>query len=138
MTDIPTSMKTTMNPARPTADQTTQENDVAQRATYGSMPTEWARTVATLSAVNRVLLAGGQRLMGQQMELAHDIARDMMADTQGDRVQRSYRRVIAYGAELSSLLHGSNCEIAAIVGQHLMESINGQTESVEKALASAR
>ena len=138
MTNIQTSASTTMNRDKPADDQPTQENEVAHEATYGGMPAEWARTVAALLAVNRVLLASGQRLISHQMELAQDIARDIMADTQGDRVHRSPRRAIVYGAELGSLLHGSNCEIAAIVVQHLVESTHGLTASVERALASAR
>ena len=43
---------------------------------------EWARNVATLSAVNGVLLASGQRIVRRQMELAQD----MMADTRKARV----------------------------------------------------
>ena len=138
MSNTQTSVQTTMNRARPADDQPTQENEVAHKVTYGRMPAEWARTVATLSAVNGVLLASGQRLISHQMELAQDIARDIMADTQGDRVQRSSRRATAYGAELRSLLYGSNCKIAAIVAQHLMESTQGLTASVEKALTSTR
>jgi hypothetical protein len=53
-------------------------------------------------------------------------------------MRRSSRRAIAYGAELGSLLHSSNCEIAAIVVQHLVESMHGLTARVERALASAR
>jgi len=138
MTNTQATLQTTMNRAKPADDQSTQENEVAHEATYGGMPDEWARTVATLLAVNGVLLASGQRLISHQMELAQDIARDIMADTQGDRAHRSPRRAIAYGAELGSLLHGSNCEIAAIVVQHLVESMHGLTASVERALASAR
>ena len=138
MTNTQTSMQTTMNRAKPADDQPTQENEVAHEATYGRMPAEWARTVVTLSAVNGVLLASGQRLISHQMELSQNIARDIMTDPQGDLMQRSSRRAIAYGAELGSLLYGSNCKIAAIVAQHLMESMHGLTASVEKALASAR
>jgi hypothetical protein len=72
------------------------------------------------------------------MELSQNIARDIMTDPQGDLMQRSSRRAIAYGAELGSLLHSSNCEIAAIVVQHLVESMHGLTARVERALASAR
>jgi len=138
MTNIQTSVSTTMNRDKPADDQPTQENEVAHEATYGGMPAEWARTVATLLAVNRVLLASGQRLISHQMELSQNIARDIMTDPQGDLMQRSSRRAIAYGAELGSLLHGSNCEIAEIVAQHLMESMHGLTASVEKTLASSR
>jgi hypothetical protein len=49
---------------------------------------EWARNVATLSAVNRVLLASGQHIARRQMELAQD----MMADTREARVQRASAR----------------------------------------------
>jgi hypothetical protein len=82
---------------------------------------EWARNVATLSAVNRVLLASGQHIARRQMELAQD----MMADTREARVLRAHRHAIAFGAKSVSVLHGSNCRIAAIVGQHLMKSIRG-------------
>jgi hypothetical protein len=82
---------------------------------------EWARNVATLSAVNRVLLASGQHIARRQMELAQD----MMADTREARVLRAHRHAIAFGAKSVSVLHGSNCRIAAIVGQHLMKSISG-------------
>jgi hypothetical protein len=51
MTNTQTSLQTTMNRAKPADDQPTQENEVAHEATYGRMPAEWARTVATLSAV---------------------------------------------------------------------------------------
>ena len=129
MTNIQTSVSTTMNRDKPADDQPTQENEVAHEATYGGMPAEWARTVGTLLAVNRVLLASGQRLISHQMELSQNIARDIMTDPQGDLMQRSSRRAIAYGAELGSLLHGSNCEIAEIVAQHLMESMHGLTAS---------
>ena len=78
MTDIQTSVSTTMNGAKPADDQPTQENEVAHAATYGGMPAEWARTVATLLAVNRVLLASGQRLISDQMELSQNIARDRL------------------------------------------------------------
>ena len=132
MTNTQTSVQATMNRAKSADDQPMQENKVAHEATYGRMPAEWARTIATLSAVNGVLLASGQRLISHQMELAQDIARDIMADTQGDRVQRSSRCAIAYGVELGSLLYGSNCKIAAIVAQHLMESMRGLAASVEK------
>lgn len=89
---------------------------------------ERARNVATLSAVNRVLLASGQRIVRRQMELAQD----MMADTREARVLRAHRHAIAFGAKSVSVLHGSNCRIAAIVGQHLMESMRGLAASVEK------
>jgi hypothetical protein len=138
MTKIQTSVSTTMNRDKPVDDQPTQENEVAHEARYGGMPAELARTVATLLAVNRVLLASGQRLISHQMELSQNITRDIMTDPQGDLMQRSSRRAIAYGAELGSLLHGSNCEIAEIVVQHLMESMHGLMASVERALASAR
>ena len=138
MTNTQTSMQATMNRAKPAHEQRTQENEVAHEATYGRMPAEWARTVATLSAVNGVLLASGQRLISHQMELSQNIARGIMTDPQGDLMQRSSRRAIAYGAESGSLLHDSNCEIAAIVVQHLVESMHGLTASVERALASAR
>jgi hypothetical protein len=138
MSNTQTSVQTTTNRARPADDQPTRKNEVPHQATYGRMPAEWARTVATLSAVNGVLLASSQRLLGQQMELAQDIAKDMMAETQSDRVQLSSRRAIAYGTELGNLLYGSNCKIAAIVTQHLMESMHELTAGVEKALVSAR
>jgi hypothetical protein len=138
MTNTQASMQTTTNRATPADDQPAQEDEVFHDVTFGRLPAEWARTVATLSAVNRVLFASGQQLLSQQMELAQDIARDMMADTRSDRVQRSSRRAIAYGTELGSLLHGSNCKIAAIMTQHLMESMHGLTAGVEKALTSAR
>jgi hypothetical protein len=138
MANIQTSVSTTMNRDKPADDRPTQENEVAHEATYGGMPAEWARPVATLLAVNRVLLASGQRLISHQMELSQNIARDIMTDPQGDLMQRSSRRAIAYGAELGSLLHSSNCEIAAIVVQHLVESMHGLTARVERALASAR
>ena len=89
---------------------------------------EWARNVATLSAVNRVLLTSGQRIVRRQMELAQD----MMADTREARVLRAHRHAIAFGAKSVSILHGPNCRIAAIVGQHLMESMRGLAASVEK------
>jgi hypothetical protein len=82
---------------------------------------EWARNVATLSTVNRVLLASGQHIVRRQMELAQD----MMADTREARVLRAHRPAIAFGAKSVSVLQGSNCRIAAIVGQHLMKSIRG-------------
>jgi len=138
MTNIQTSVSTTMNRDESADGQPTQENEVAHEATHGGMPAEWARTVATLSAVNRVLLASGQRLISHQMELSQNIARDIMTDPQGDLMQRSSRCAIAYGAELGSLLHGSNCEIGEIVVQHLVESIHRLTASFERALASAR
>ena len=89
---------------------------------------EWARNVATLSAVNGVLLASGQRIVRRQMELAQD----MMADTRKARVLRAHRHAIAFGAKSVSVLHGSNCRIAAIVGQHLMELMRDLAASVEK------
>ena len=138
ITNIQTSVSTTMNRDKPADDRPTQENEVAPEATYGGMLAEWGRTVATLLAVNRVLLASGQRLISHQMELSQNIARDIMTDPQGDLMQRSSRRAIAHGAELGSLLHGSNCEIAEIVVQHLVESMHGLTASVERALALAR
>jgi hypothetical protein len=49
---------------------------------------EWARNVATLSAVNRVLLASGQHIARRQMELAQD----MTADTREARVLRASAR----------------------------------------------
>jgi len=138
VTNTQTNVQTTMNRAKPADNQPTQENKIAHEATYGRMPAEWARAIAMLSAVNGVLLASGQRLISHQMELAQDIARDIMANPQGDRVQRSSRCAITYGVELGSLLYGSNCQIAAIMAQHLMESMHGLTASVEKALASVR
>ena len=104
MTNTQVSMQTTTNRATPADDQPAQQDEVFHDVTFGRLPAEWARTVATLSAVNRVLFASGQQLLSQQMELAQNIARDMMADMRSDRVQRSSRRAIAYGTELASLL----------------------------------
>jgi hypothetical protein len=101
MTNTQTSLQTTMNRPKPADDQPTQENEVAHEATYGRMPAEWARTVATLSAVNGVLLASGQRLISHQLELAQDIARDIMADTQGDLPPFWWTRVTAYATAAS-------------------------------------
>jgi hypothetical protein len=128
MTCIQANVQTTMNVTKPPADQRTQEDEVAHKITYGRMLGEWARNVATLSAVNRVLLASGQRIVRHQMELAQD----MMADTQEARVLRVHRHAIAFGVKSVSVLHSSNCTIAAIVDQHLMESMRGLAASVEK------
>jgi hypothetical protein len=138
MTNTQISMQTTMNRAKPADDQPTQENKVAHEAAYGRMPAEWARTIATLSAVSGVLLASGQRLLSYQMKLAQDITRDIMADPQGDGLQHSSRRTIAYGAELGGLIYDSNCKIAAIMAQHLADSVHGLTAGEEAALVSAR
>lgn len=41
------------------------------------------------------------------------------------------------GAGLGNLVHSSNCEIAAILGQYLVESMHGLKAGTEKALATA-
>jgi hypothetical protein len=126
MTNIQTSVQTTMNRDKSADDQPTQENEVAHQATYGGMPAEWARTVATLLAVNRVLLAGSQRLISYQMELAQNITRDVITDPQGDPMQRSSRHAIAYGAELGSLLHGSqDCRNCGQASRGVDARVNG-------------
>jgi hypothetical protein len=137
MTSIQASQQRTVNATKPVADQAAGESQVAHQVAYGTLPAEWARAVATLSAVNRVLLTSSQRLIGHQMELAQGVARDMVPGTPGDRLQRSSQLAVAYGAGLGSLVHSSNCEIAAILGQYHLESMRGLTAGVEKALATA-